>query len=106
MGGEGGYNFSLVGVGSSVGGREVVNGLRAWVQYAVVVRAYNSHGAGPLSQPVVVRTLEDVPSAPPVGVECSGGRWWVFSGSEVGAAVPRPPQRPPAGLPTHPHPTR
>ncbi|KAK8403945.1 hypothetical protein O3P69_000181 [Scylla paramamosain] len=73
MGGEGGYNFSLVGVGSSVGGREVVNGLRAWVQYAVVVRAYNSHGAGPLSQPVVVRTLEDVPSAPPVGVECSGG---------------------------------
>lgn len=59
MGGESGYNFSLVGVGSSVGGREVVGGLRAWVQYAVVVRAYNSHGAGPLSQPVVVRTLED-----------------------------------------------
>ena len=37
----------------------MVGGLRAWVQYAVVVRAYNSHGAGPLSQPVVVRTLED-----------------------------------------------
>lgn len=59
MGVEGGYNFSQVGVGSGVGGREVMGGLRAWVQYAVVVRAYNSHGAGPLSQPIVVRTLED-----------------------------------------------
>ncbi|XP_069190704.1 cell adhesion molecule Dscam2 isoform X3 [Procambarus clarkii] len=67
------YNFSVVGVGGGGGGREVVGGLRAWVQYAVVVRAYNSHGAGPLSPPVVVRTMEDVPAAPPVGVECSGG---------------------------------
>ncbi|XP_071546322.1 cell adhesion molecule Dscam2-like isoform X3 [Panulirus ornatus] len=73
MGGEGTYNFSVVGVGAGGGGREVVSGLRAWVQYAVVARAYNSHGAGPLSSPVVVRTMEDVPSAPPAGVECSGG---------------------------------
>lgn len=59
-GGESSYNFSIVGVGgASGGGREVVSGLRAWVQYAVVVRAYNAHGAGPLSQPVVVRTMED-----------------------------------------------
>lgn len=79
----------------------MVTALRPWVQYAVVVRAYNAHGSGPISPPVVVRTLEDgrclgrlvprmpqggtrerrltqllpptVPSAPPVGVECSGG---------------------------------
>ncbi|XP_042236936.1 Down syndrome cell adhesion molecule-like protein Dscam2 [Homarus americanus] len=73
LGGEGSYNFSVVGVGGGGGGREVVSGLRAWVQYAVVVRGYNIHGAGPLSLPVIVRTMEDVPSAPPVGVECSGG---------------------------------
>lgn len=37
----------------------MVTALRAWVQYAVAVRAYNAHGAGPVSPPVVVRTLED-----------------------------------------------
>ncbi|XP_069995909.1 cell adhesion molecule Dscam2 [Penaeus vannamei] len=73
LGNDGSYNFSVVGVGAGGGGREVVTALRPWVQYAVVVRAYNAHGSGPISPPVVVRTLEDVPSAPPVGVECSGG---------------------------------
>lgn len=48
-----------MGVGAGGGGREVVTDLRAWVQYAVAVRAYNAHGAGPVSPPVVVRTLED-----------------------------------------------
>ncbi|XP_063593040.1 cell adhesion molecule Dscam2-like [Penaeus indicus] len=73
LGNDESYNFSVVGVGAGGGGREVVTALRAWVQYAVAVRAYNAHGAGPVSPPVVVRTLEDVPSSPPVGVECSGG---------------------------------
>ncbi|XP_037792808.1 Down syndrome cell adhesion molecule-like protein Dscam2 [Penaeus monodon] len=73
LGNDESYNFSVVGVGAGGGGREVVTDLRAWVQYAVAVRAYNAHGAGPVSPPVVVRTLEDVPSSPPVGVECSGG---------------------------------
>ncbi|XP_047490923.1 Down syndrome cell adhesion molecule-like protein Dscam2 [Penaeus chinensis] len=73
LGNDGSYNFSVVGVGAGGGGREVVTALRPWVQYAVVVRAYNAHGSGPISPPVVVRTLEDVPSASPVGVECSGG---------------------------------
>ncbi|KAK3861972.1 hypothetical protein Pcinc_032114, partial [Petrolisthes cinctipes] len=72
-GGTGMYNFSVVGVGAGGGGREVVSELRPWVQYSFVVRAYNSHGPGPLSPPTVVRTMEDVPSAPPVGVECKGG---------------------------------
>ncbi|ROT68397.1 putative Down syndrome cell adhesion molecule-like protein Dscam2 [Penaeus vannamei] len=73
LGNDESYNFSVVGVGAGGGGREVVTALRAWVQYAVAVRAYNAHGAGPVSPPVVVRTLEDAPSSPPVGVECSGG---------------------------------
>lgn len=59
LGNDESYNFSVVGVGAGGGGREVVTALRAWVQYAVAVRAYNAHGAGPVSPPVVVRTLED-----------------------------------------------
>lgn len=59
LGNDGSYNFSVVGVGAGGGGREVVTALRPWVQYAVVVRAYNAHGSGPISPPVVVRTLED-----------------------------------------------
>ncbi|CAL4076655.1 unnamed protein product, partial [Meganyctiphanes norvegica] len=71
-GGEG-YNYSVAGPGLGGSGRYLVEGLLPWVQYQVVLRAYNTHGDGPLSPPTLVRTQEDVPSKPPVGVECNGG---------------------------------
>ncbi|XP_064112208.1 cell adhesion molecule Dscam2-like isoform X2 [Macrobrachium nipponense] len=72
--GEESYNFTVVGLGAgSTGLQEVITELSPWTQYTVVIRAYNTHGPGPLSQPEVVRTMEDVPSGPPIGVECSGG---------------------------------
>ncbi|CAL4093311.1 unnamed protein product, partial [Meganyctiphanes norvegica] len=66
------YKFISSGIESNTG-RQVVNGLDAWVQYQVVVRAYNTNGNGPVSATVLVRTHEDVPSLAPVGVECNGG---------------------------------
>ncbi|CAL4146593.1 unnamed protein product, partial [Meganyctiphanes norvegica] len=83
---ESSYNFSNVettvlkgessssrSIGSSSGGQVVLTRLQAWTQYQVTVRAYNTHGSGPLSAPVTVRTHEDVPMSAPIGVECSPG---------------------------------
>ncbi|KAM5148665.1 receptor-type tyrosine-protein phosphatase F isoform 2-T5 [Mantella aurantiaca] len=46
-----------------------VKDLEKWTQYKVWVRAHTDVGAGPESQPIRVRTDEDVPSAPPRKVE-------------------------------------
>ncbi|UYV70833.1 hypothetical protein LAZ67_8000776 [Cordylochernes scorpioides] len=45
--------------------------LRRYTRYSVLVQAYNAMGAGPRSDEVVVRTLEDVPSEPPQQVQCA-----------------------------------
>ncbi|CAL4128702.1 unnamed protein product, partial [Meganyctiphanes norvegica] len=74
LGVDGHYNWTVSEAGGSgVGGRQKVGGLQAWAQYQVVVRAYNSHGEGPSSTPVLITTKEDVPSAAPTSIECSGG---------------------------------
>ena len=52
------YKYSRFSTESS-SGRQVVSELEAWVQYQVVVRAYNTNGEGPISAPVLVRTHED-----------------------------------------------
>ncbi|CAG0897788.1 unnamed protein product, partial [Darwinula stevensoni] len=44
--------------------------LEKFTVYTVAVQAFNSKGAGVLSRPVRVSTLEDVPSESPVGVRC------------------------------------
>ncbi|MEE6495132.1 hypothetical protein FKM82_001961 [Ascaphus truei] len=46
-----------------------IKDLEKWTEYKVWVRAHTDVGAGPESSPVIVRTDEDVPSAPPRKVE-------------------------------------
>lgn len=84
----GGFSFKTVEAGS--GGRVVLPGLARFSSYHVVVQAYNSKGAGPASEPVMARTMEDgnnsclsqiarrsvhklhfiAPSMPPENVRC------------------------------------
>ncbi|XP_032884724.1 receptor-type tyrosine-protein phosphatase F isoform X16 [Amblyraja radiata] len=47
----------------------LVEGLEKWTEYQVWVMAHTNVGPGPKSTPVIVRTEEDVPSAPPRKVE-------------------------------------
>nr|XP_015220898.1 PREDICTED: receptor-type tyrosine-protein phosphatase S isoform X4 [Lepisosteus oculatus] len=47
----------------------LLEGLEKWTQYRVSVVAYTSVGPGPESEPVTIRTDEDVPGAPPRKVE-------------------------------------
>ncbi|KAF2355841.1 Fibronectin type III, partial [Trinorchestia longiramus] len=49
----------------------VLGNLRPSTAYTIVVKAYNREGAGPMSPPVTVNTMEDAPSAPPREVRCS-----------------------------------
>ncbi|XP_068083883.1 cell adhesion molecule Dscam1 [Anabrus simplex] len=65
------YNFKTVEVGTQYGGEATLQGLARYTTYSVVVQAYNSRGAGPSSEPITVRTLEDVPSLPPENVQCT-----------------------------------
>ncbi|XP_043479175.1 Down syndrome cell adhesion molecule-like protein Dscam2 isoform X3 [Leptopilina heterotoma] len=48
-----------------------LTGLRKYTQYSVVVKAFNSKGDGPGSDPMIAQTLEDVPSSPPQNVACT-----------------------------------
>ncbi|XP_066505395.1 protein tyrosine phosphatase receptor type Db [Hoplias malabaricus] len=46
-----------------------IEGLRKWTLYTVTIAAHTETGQGPESLPLLVRTQEDVPSAPPRGVD-------------------------------------
>ncbi|XP_061093976.1 receptor-type tyrosine-protein phosphatase S-like isoform X2 [Conger conger] len=50
-------------------GTLLLQGLEKWTQYRVSVAASTSKGTGPQSQPLLCRTDEDVPGAPPRRVE-------------------------------------
>nr|CAD7399479.1 unnamed protein product [Timema cristinae] len=65
------YSFRTVEVGAQYGGEVTLQGLTKYTTYSIVVQAYNSRGAGPSSEPVSARTLEDAPSLPPKNVQCS-----------------------------------
>ncbi|XP_047739504.1 Down syndrome cell adhesion molecule-like protein Dscam2 [Hyalella azteca] len=66
------YNFTTVGSGGDTSHHSAVSGLVPYTSYSVVVRAFNAQGAGPPSEPVTTRTLQDRPSSPPSGVRCAG----------------------------------
>ncbi|KAF2366688.1 Fibronectin type III [Trinorchestia longiramus] len=64
-------NFTVGGVSSSGGIMQAtVEGLNPFTRYALVLRAYNTEGTGPLSPPVTSTTAEDKPSSPPLYVSC------------------------------------
>ncbi|XP_033322594.1 Down syndrome cell adhesion molecule 2 isoform X6 [Megalopta genalis] len=66
------YNFSSVSGDGEEGGAELrLTGLRPYTKYTLVVQAYNQVGSGPLSEPLLTQTLEDVPSMPPEDVRCA-----------------------------------
>ncbi|XP_047741687.1 Down syndrome cell adhesion molecule-like protein 1 [Hyalella azteca] len=60
------YNFTTVGDTHTI-----VTDLHPHSFYDVIVRAFNSRGAGPSSDPVLGQTLQDTPSSPPASVSCS-----------------------------------
>ncbi|KAL3253521.1 hypothetical protein MRX96_054575 [Rhipicephalus microplus] len=59
------------GEGDEAPGECVLNNLRKFTKYNVLVQAYNAVGAGPRSDEVVVYTAEHVPQVAPSGVHCS-----------------------------------
>lgn len=66
------YNFSSVSGDGEEGGAELrLTGLRPYTKYTLVVQAYNQVGSGPLSEPLLTQTMEDVPSIPPEDVRCA-----------------------------------
>ncbi|XP_028856335.1 receptor-type tyrosine-protein phosphatase S isoform X7 [Denticeps clupeoides] len=50
-------------------GQLVLQRLEKWTQYTVSVAAFTAIGPGPMSEPLMCRTDEDVPGAPPRRVE-------------------------------------
>ncbi|KYN00441.1 hypothetical protein ALC62_08745 [Cyphomyrmex costatus] len=66
-------NTTRVGItGNGDGSHDYrLTGLRKYTQYSIVVKAFNSKGDGPGSDPVTAHTFEDVPSAPPQNVACA-----------------------------------
>ncbi|XP_033606866.1 Down syndrome cell adhesion molecule-like protein Dscam2 isoform X4 [Cryptotermes secundus] len=67
---EGPYNFTRIGAGM-VNSEVRLSGLEKFTKYSVIVEAFNNRGDGPSCDPVIVQTLEDVPSAPPQDVICT-----------------------------------
>lgn len=67
------YNYSRIGTTGGDGIHEFrLIGLEKYTGYSVVVLAFNAKGDGPLSKPINIQTLEDVPSSPPQKLHCSG----------------------------------
>ncbi|XP_044574410.1 Down syndrome cell adhesion molecule-like protein Dscam2 isoform X3 [Cotesia glomerata] len=66
-------NITRVGItGNGDGSYEYrLTGLRKFTEYSIVVKAFNSKGDGPGSDPVITQTLEAVPSAPPQHIACT-----------------------------------
>ncbi|XP_067123055.1 cell adhesion molecule Dscam1-like [Centruroides vittatus] len=64
------YLYKTLEVGQGIEEQVVLNQLHKFTRYSVLVQAYNSMGAGPRSDEIIVRTLEDVPSQPPHRVQC------------------------------------
>ncbi|XP_071040308.1 cell adhesion molecule Dscam1 isoform X2 [Parasteatoda tepidariorum] len=59
------YNFKAINASHLIHSHVAISGLSAMTDYSVIVQGFNSKGAGPPSEPVIVRTLEfDKPDTP------------------------------------------
>ncbi|XP_077360260.1 Down syndrome cell adhesion molecule a isoform X3 [Festucalex cinctus] len=69
----GNYQFSVISVETTGDNAEslVLDNLKKFTQYGLVVQASNSAGTGPSSTEVAATTLEDVPSRPPEHVQAT-----------------------------------
>ncbi|XP_076367083.1 cell adhesion molecule Dscam1-like isoform X2 [Tachypleus tridentatus] len=65
------YLYKNLEVGKHTREEVVLSQLQKFTSYTILVQAYNSMGAGPRSDEVVVQTLEDIPSEPPQNLQCS-----------------------------------
>lgn len=52
------YNFKAINISNTLVQHFVITGLSPLTDYSLIVQAYNGRGAGPPSEPVLVRTLE------------------------------------------------
>ncbi|XP_046406478.1 Down syndrome cell adhesion molecule-like protein Dscam2 isoform X2 [Ischnura elegans] len=64
------YNFTTVPWQANGKAECRLDSLKKFAKYGIVVQAFNSKGAGPMSEEVVAQTLEDVPEAAPRSVRC------------------------------------
>ncbi|KAK6627070.1 hypothetical protein RUM44_009547 [Polyplax serrata] len=65
------FTFTNVSGDGEEGGELLLTGLSKFTRYSIVIRSFNQVGPGPLSEPILTQTLEDVPSLPPEDVRCS-----------------------------------
>ncbi|XP_034948781.1 Down syndrome cell adhesion molecule-like protein Dscam2 isoform X2 [Chelonus insularis] len=81
-------NVTRVGItGNGDGAYEYrLTGLRKFTEYSIVVKAFNSKGDGPGSDPIITQTLESVPSAPPQNIACTA-----LSGQNIQVTWKAPP---------------
>nr|XP_042900815.1 Down syndrome cell adhesion molecule-like protein Dscam2 [Parasteatoda tepidariorum] len=64
------YLYKTLEVSQGTREEVLLTQLQKFTSYSVLVQAYNSMGAGPRSDEVIVRTLEDVPGEAPRGIKC------------------------------------
>lgn len=55
----GSYNFTSVTGDAEDGGELLLGGLQKYTRYTIVAQAFNEVGAGPLTEAVMVSTMED-----------------------------------------------
>ncbi|KAK6630670.1 hypothetical protein RUM43_014659 [Polyplax serrata] len=65
------FNFKTVETDVQYGGETVIQQLNKFFTYSIVVKAFNAKGSGPASDPVIVKTKEDVPSSAPDVIRCN-----------------------------------
>ncbi|KAL0280104.1 UNVERIFIED_CONTAM: hypothetical protein PYX00_001493 [Menopon gallinae] len=65
------YIFTNVYGDGEEGGELLLTGLSKYTRYSIVIQSFNQVGPGPLSEPILTQTLEDVPSMPPEDIRCT-----------------------------------
>ncbi|EEB12183.1 down syndrome cell adhesion molecule, putative, partial [Pediculus humanus corporis] len=64
------YNFKTVDKISEFEEEIILEKLNKYTTYSIIVQAFNSKGSGPASEPILIRTKEDVPSSSPENIIC------------------------------------
>ncbi|KAL5282509.1 hypothetical protein ACFFRR_005558 [Megaselia abdita] len=66
------YNFtSITGDMDDGNGEIILTNLEKFTKYNLIVQAFNEVGPGPLSDPIIIQTMEDIPSHYPEDPRCA-----------------------------------